>query len=306
MHTAVTPPRPPFLPLRGVIDGNGGTWWPCAKNGTHFPCSGYPRPHGIRFVGGDGFLISGVTIKDMPMWQVHLAWVTNVHVHDVRILAPSSDDPVHPSHNTDGIDPDCAQNVLIERVHVSTGDDCIAIKSGRNWFGRTFGRASKNITIRDSTFGTGHGLSIGSEMSGGVTDVLFYNLTATGTGAGVRLKSERGRGGVVSNVTWQQLTLVNVGQVLQVTDNYDPGLPPTNATATPRFENISIIDVRSVNAQTGWLLDGLPESTIKGLRLENVVVEGTSANKLTVKCDYVDKSTAACSGVLPSCPPCVA
>lgn len=208
-----------------------------------------------------------------------------------------------PTHT--GIDPDCAQNVLIERVHISTGDDCIAIKSGRNWYGRTFGRAAKNITVRDSTFGTGHGLSIGSEMSAGVADVLFYNLTAVGTNAGVRLKSERGRGGLVSNVTWQKLTLVNVGEVVQITDNYDPGLPPTNATATPRFENISVIDVHSTNAAKGWLLDGLPESTIKGLRLDNVEIEGTGAKDLIVKCDYVDTATASCTGVSPSCPPCV-
>ena len=63
--------------------------------------------------------------------------------------------------------------MLIERVYISTGDDCIAVKSGRDWFGRTFGRPSRNITVRDSTFGTGHGISIGSAMSGGVYDVLF-------------------------------------------------------------------------------------------------------------------------------------
>ena len=142
-------------------------------------------------------------------------------------------------------------------------------------------------------------------MSGGVEDVLFFNLTAVGTGAGVRLKSERGRGGLVSNVTWDQLTLINVGEVVQITDNYDPGLPPTNATATPRFENISVTNVFSNKAAKGWLLDGLPESPIKGLVLVNVTVEGTSAKGLIVKCDYVDKPTAVCKGVSPSCPPCI-
>jgi len=71
----------------GVIDGNGAAWWACAGNMSLFPCAGYPRPHGIRFVGGEGFSISGVTIQNSPMWQVHLAWVSNVHVHDVTILA---------------------------------------------------------------------------------------------------------------------------------------------------------------------------------------------------------------------------
>jgi polygalacturonase len=284
----------------GVIDGNGAAWWRCASNMTRAPCSGYPRPHGIRFVGGENFTISGVTIQNSPMWQVHLSWLTNAHVHDVRILAPATD-----GHNTDGIDPDCAQNVLIERVFISTGDDCIAIKSGRNWYGRTFGRAAKNITVRDSVFGTGHGLSVGSEMSGGVADVLFYNLTANGTTAGPRLKSERGRGGLVSNVTWQAITLVNVNEAVQITDNYDPGIAPTNATATPRFENISIIDLHSINASTGWFLDGLPESPIRGLKLQNILVEGTPSRDLVKACDYVDTATASCTGVQPSCPSCV-
>ena len=222
---------------------------------------------------------------------------------------PPSPSPPSPSprsyHARPGIDPDCAQNVLIERVFISTGDDCIAIKSGRNWYGRTFGRASKNITIRDSSFGAGHGLSIGSEMSGGVEDVLFVNLTAVGTDAGVRLKSERGRGGLVANVAWRNLMLTGVGEVVQITDNYDPGLPPTNATATPRFENITISNVRSANAARGWFLDGLPESSIKGLTLENVAVEGTKGASLFVQCDYVDKATAACRNVTPACPPCM-
>jgi polygalacturonase len=81
----------------GVVDGNGAKWWACANNMTAPPCSGYPRPHGIRLVGGEGFSISGVTIQNMPMWQVHLSWVTNAHVHDVSIFAPSA-----LGHNTDG------------------------------------------------------------------------------------------------------------------------------------------------------------------------------------------------------------
>ena len=81
----------------GVIDGNGAAWWACAGNMSGPPCAGYPRPHGIRFVGGEGFAVSGVTIQNMPMWQVHLSWVSNVHVHDVRILAPA-----RAAHNPDG------------------------------------------------------------------------------------------------------------------------------------------------------------------------------------------------------------
>ena len=84
----------------GTIDGQGALWWQCASNMSLPPCSGYPRPHGIRLVGGTDFSIRGspiLTIKNSPMWQVHLAFTTNVHVHDVHITAPATD-----GHNTDG------------------------------------------------------------------------------------------------------------------------------------------------------------------------------------------------------------
>ena len=243
----------------GTIDGNGAGFWSCASNVTAPPCSGFPRPHGIRLVGGTGFHIHHVNIVDSPMWQLHLAFTSSVHVHDVNITAPAS-----AAHNSDGIDPDCAQDVLIERVYISTGDDNIAIKSGRNWYGRTFGRPSRNITVRDSVFGAGHGLSIGSEMSGGVYDVLFQNITARGITTGVRIKSERGRGGTVSNITYRDITLENCGQAIQLTDNYDPGIPPTNATATPTLMGITIENVAAVNCAVGWDFEGLPEAPIQG------------------------------------------
>lgn len=193
--------------------------------------------------------------------------------------------------------------MLIERVYISTGDDNIAIKSGRNWYGRTFGRPSNNITVRDSVFGSGHGLSIGSEMSGGVYNVLFDNITAVGA-PGVRIKSERGRGGLVTNITYRSITLVNASIAVQITDNYDPGIPPTNATATPIISNVTVENLWSEGAGSGYLLDGLPESTIKGLTLRNVTLVGTK--KLYKACDFVDVGSAVCEGgVAPECPKCM-
>ena len=288
----------------GVIDGNGAGWWPCASNISAAPCSGHTRPHGIRLVYGTHFEISGVTIKDSPMWQVHPSFVTDVHIHDVRILAPDSALKVGPSHNTDGIDPDCAQDVLIERVYISTGDDAIAIKAGKDWFGRTFGRPTRNVTVRDSVIGTGHGLSIGSEMSAGVYDVLFSNISADGLGTGLRIKSQRGRGGLVENVTYRDIRLANTaGQAIQFTMNYSPSLPPTNATGTPALRNVTVDGLVSRTSKQGWLLDGLPESTLVGLTFRNVSIVG--AGTYVAKCDYVDQASSACDGVTPSCPPCV-
>lgn len=286
----------------GVIDGNGWLWWPCAGNTSAPPCSGHVRPHGVRLIGSVGVHIHNLTIQNSPMWQTHLAYVTDAHIHDVVITAPSSSDRTHPAHNTDGIDPDCAQNVLIERVYISTGDDCIAIKSGRDGAGRAFGRPSANITVRDSVFGAGHGLSIGSEMSGGVANVTFANLLANGTGTGIRLKSQRGRGGAITNITYVNITLLNIGgEAVQVTLNYSPGVPPTNATATPEVDGVVLRNVTAVNPKVGWLLDGLPESPLRNLVLDGVSIVG--AGQLVAGCDNV--ASGSCTNVLPSCPPCV-
>ena len=284
----------------GVIDGNGGAWWACAGNLAAPPCNSYPRPHGIRLVGSTGVHIHNLTIRNMPMWQTHLAYVTGAHLHDLTITAPVG------RHNTDGIDPDCAQDVLIERVFVSTGDDMIAIKAGRDWNGRTFGRPSANITIRDSVFGSGHGLSIGSEMSGGVVNVSFSNLLVNGTGgsnlAGIRLKSERGRGGAIANISYTNITLIDIsGQAIQMTLNYDSSVPPTNASGTPTMTGISLVDVTAIRPGTGWQIDGLPESPLRGVTFTRVNISG--ASKLFGACDYIEAS--ACVNVVPACPPCV-
>ena len=85
----------------------------------------------------------------------------------------------------------------------SVGDDAIAFKSGLNWAGRTFGRPTRNVTFRNMRIGTGHGVAIGSEMSANVTDVLFENFVCEGTSIGPRIKTQRGRGGVVRNIMFR-------------------------------------------------------------------------------------------------------
>lgn len=150
----------------------------------------------------------------------------------------------------------------------------------------------------------------------------------------MRVKSERGRGGLVANVTYRDIHLSvrawlrtlyggaregraprtsvpappqNVGgEAVQLTMNYAPHIPPTNATATPRFDNITLDGVTSASSDQGWFLDGLPESPIRGLTLRNVSVQGVDKQQV-VGCDNVDAATSSCDArsVLPACPPCV-
>ena len=106
-----------------------------------------------------------------------------------------ADSDGRPLLRTDGIDVDSCSNTLITNCTFATGDDCIALKSGMDSDGRAVGIPTVNITVRDTVFLQGHGCSIGSDMSGGVANAVFESLRFKGTGAGVRIKDQRGRGG---------------------------------------------------------------------------------------------------------------
>lgn len=148
--------------------------------------------------------------------------------------------------------------------------------------------------------GTSHGLSVGSEMSAGVYNVLFDGITMSGAEAGAHVKSCRGRGGAVTNVTYRGLALQNVGLAVYLTLNYH-SVPPTNATATPVFTNITIDGLTATGSGNGVNLDGLPESMIQGVTLSNL--QYTGSGTWNAGCAY---ATGRCAGVVsPSCPPCL-
>jgi polygalacturonase len=244
-----------------------------------------------------GIEIWNITLKDSPAWTLHLAGSSDIFVHDATILSTGP--------NTDGIDIDCSSNVLVQDCYISTGDDVIAVKSGIDYLGRTFGKPTENVLIQRLTAGTGHGLSVGSEMSAGVRNVTFRDITMNGTANGPRLKSQRGRGGMISDILYQNITMTNMGQGISITLNYHPSLPPTNATATPQMHNVTIAQVGfapgSSPAGTGASIDGLPESLVTGLSLVDVDI--SNAKKVFGTCDYAQ---GTCENVSPSCPPCLA
>jgi hypothetical protein len=284
----------------GEVDGNGAAWWACACSGGDNnapPCLGLDRPRLVHLIRGTGLVIRDLTFRNSPMWHLRPSWFTDVFMTNVTVLAPLTNP--NKSCNTDGIDPDATQDMLVTDSYISVGDDAIAIKSGINWFGREFGRPSSNITFRNMRIGTGHGISIGSEMSANVTDILFENFVMNGTSTGPRVKSERGRGGLVANVVFRNISMVDVGSTFQVTEYYINPPPPTNASATPRFENITIDGLRaSGKISAGAFFDGIPESIITGVTLKDSDL-GAAAST----CAYTD---GVCVGtVLPSCPPCL-
>ena len=201
--------------------------------------------------------------------------------------------------NADGLDIDCVQNALIEENFFDVDDDALCVKSGRDWDGRQFGRPARDILFRNNVIGRGHGITVGSETSGSVFNVTFENITMANTGTGIRMKTERGRGGIVSDVTYRNIHMHEIqGECVQITLNYHAGLAPTNKTGTPVFKNILLENVHCNKGATSFFIDGLPEQSIQNLTLRNVTM-GKEVGK-EGKCDFVD---CKCDE-LSTCPSC--
>eukprot|EP00039_Didymoeca_costata_P001511 m.53034 g.53034 ORF g.53034 m.53034 type:complete len:429 (+) comp10836_c1_seq2:109-1395(+) len=278
----------------GEVDCNSkdDTWWKCAKNLAEPPCNGYGRPHCVMFSNSTSVIMSHLTVQNSPDWTLHFSGCTTVHVHDLNVL-----NPIEP--NADGIDVDASQEVLVENNYFSVGDDALCVKSGIDYFGRIVGRPSKNIIFRNNLIGTGHGITIGSETSGGVQNVTFENITMNKTGTGIRMKSQRGRGGVVQDIVYRNINMIDIeGQCIQTTLNYHHDIAPTNASATPVLKNVLIENVYCKKAGNSYLLDGLPEQHILNFSLRNVTL-GSEVGK-EAGCDNID---CTCVKVSP-CPSC--
>src|ERR1035438_10526644 len=173
----------------GVIDGAGETWWQMARAVKNAGVMGsdHPRPRLVVFDHCKHIRVEGVTIQNSPMWQLVPYYSDDVVIRNTKVLAPPH------SSNTDAIDPFSSSHVVIDHVLADVGDDNIAIKSGPiNSPGPD--DPTHDITITDCTFMHGHGLSIGSEIAGGVQNVRAERIHFEGTDNGIRVKSNRDRG----------------------------------------------------------------------------------------------------------------
>jgi len=220
------------------------------------------RPDFIEFNRCENVLIKGVHIRRSPMWEIHPLLCTNVTVHGVDIFSHGV--------NNDGCDPESCRDVLIENCLFDTGDDCIAIKSGRNTDGRRVNVPAENIIIRDCTFRAGHGgVTIGSEISGSCSNVFVENcgMSSSNLVCVLRLKSNAVRGGVLQNIFMRN---VNVGlvrdSVLQIDFLYEEG---AKGGFKPVARNVVMENITV--AQTPRVLDvrGFPAAEISGVRIYN-------------------------------------
>lgn len=226
----------------------------------------YLRPQFIQPYRCKNVLIEGVTIKNSPMWEIHPVLSTNVTVQGVRI---STHGP-----NNDGCDPESCTDVLIKDCYFDTGDDCIAIKSGRNADGRRLNAPSQNIVIQDCQMKDGHGgITIGSEISGGVRNVFAENcrLDSSNLDHALRVKNNAMRGGLLENLYFRNIDVGQVAHaVITIDFNYEEG---EKGKFTPIVRNFVVNDLKSRKSKHALDVQGFKNAPIYNLRLENCTFE---------------------------------
>jgi polygalacturonase len=261
---------------QGIINGRGGdkilgkpaTWWALAArakaNGGH--------QNNFRLIyakKANNFTLYDIDLENSPNFHVVYQGGTGFTAWGVHIHTPAN------ARNTDGIDPgDGAKNITIKDSFIADGDDGIAIKGAA---------ATSNITIIGDHFYGTHGISIGSETNGGVTNVLVANDTITGTGVnntastsanGLRIKSDASRGGKVSDVSYANICMTRLKYPL----DFDTHYSSSSGSKIPSFTGIQVNGVKSVSSLSAAksVFDGYSSSHPLGIVLEHVALDTTA------------------------------
>jgi polygalacturonase len=308
---------------KGTLDGqaNRTTWWPWKggawKGGTDWSVPGFPtqdaardklmqdmeqgvpvaeriyaeganlRPPFIQPYACKNVLIEGVTITNAPFWLINPVLCENVTVDSVSCISHGP--------NSDGCDPESCKNVVIKNCLFDTGDDCIAIKSGRNADGRRLNTPTENIVISHCKMREGHGgVVIGSEISGGVRNVFVEQceMSSPHLDRGIRIKTNSVRGGVIENFFIRDITIGEVTTAIVIDFDYEEG---DAGKFTPTVRNIDIRNLLCNNAKKVFQVRGYKRSPIQNLQLTNChfkqvddigmleQVENFSATNVTIK-----------------------
>lgn len=232
------------------------------------------RPQMIQLYECDRVLLEGVTILNSPFWVIHPLKCTNV---TLRGLTIENEGP-----NGDGCDPESCDGVLIENCYFNTGDDCIAIKSGRNADGRRRKMPSQNIIVRNCKMANGHGgVVIGSEVSGGARNIFVENceMDSPNLERVIRLKTNTCRGGVTENVYVRNLKIGQCKEaVLKINLVYEPR-EQSQRGFYPVVRNIYMENVDCQSSRYGVFIDGLTDSTnVYGVQVKNCTWNGVKEN----------------------------
>jgi len=290
----------------GVLNEAGDTWYPGravitgaklvenlrAHNSLtladYEPAHQFLRPKMLRIIGCKKVLLQGVTFQNPPNWTMNPVLCEDVSLLNVTVHNLPT------AQNSDALDLESCRRAVIRGCTFDTGDDGICIKSGKDDVGRRIGVPTEDVLVEDCTVYHAHGgFTIGSEMSGGVRNLVVTNCTFLGTDIGLRFKSTRGRGGVVENIFISDIRMVGITgdaisfsmayggkSPLEDTADVDTNFPPVTE-ATPQFRAIHIENVICRGAQSAMALAGLPELPLRDITLKNVSI--TSQKGVSVR-----------------------
>lgn len=277
---------------RGLINGHGKKWWdfvmgykkdqPRSRWQYMFDSlnhdillpddpaqmkRGFLRPPFIQPMYCKNVLVEGITIVNSPFWTVNPEFCENVTVTGVTINNPRSP-------NTDGINPESCKYVHISNCHISVGDDCITIKSGKDIPGRTKAAPAENYTITNCTMLAGHGgVVIGSEMSGGVRNIAISNCIFDGTDRGIRIKTTRGRGGAVEDIRVDNIIMRNIREQAFVMDMEYARMPAEPLSErTPAIRNVRFSNITAYTTNAG-IINGLEEMPVENISFYDIYLQ---------------------------------
>lgn len=273
-----------------LTSGNGiemkSVWYPNAKNDSEAGTEGKPdmrrvtkRPVLLEFTSCKRVLLQDVTLSNSPAWNTHPLKCEDVTIEGVNIRNPWY------AQNGDGLDLESCNRVIIKNSTFDVGDDAICIKSGKDKEGRDWKMPCQNVIIEGCTVLHGHGgFVIGSEMSSGAKNIYVHNCLFNGTDTGLRLKSTRGRGGVVENIYVDNINMVGISGDAFTFDLYYANKPvagkadkdavvtdevPPVTEETPCFKNLYISNIICQGAKRAIYFNGLPEMPLDNLKLSN-------------------------------------
>jgi polygalacturonase len=242
------------------------------------------RPVMVSIQNSKRVLFDGPVFQNSPAWNIHPFMIEDLIVRNITVRNPWF------SQNGDGLDVESCKNVIVENSSFDVGDDAICIKSGKDKDGRDRGVACENIIVRNNIVYHGHGgVTVGSEMSGGVKNLHVSNCTFMGTDVGLRFKSTRGRGGIVENIYISDIFMTDIPSQAISFDLYYGGksiaetlaeggnkintqMVPVNEE-TPQFKNILIKNITIKGAYQAVFLQGLPEMNLQNIEISNLIAK---------------------------------
>ncbi|KAI3506546.1 hypothetical protein L1887_21105 [Cichorium endivia] len=264
----------------GVIDGQGSVWW------ESFDCHtlNYSRPNIVEFINCEDVVVSNITFLNSPSWTIHPVYCSNVLVQNITAISPAG------SPYTSGLVPDSCDGVCIENSNISMGHDAVSFKSGWDEYGIAYGRPTMNVhmkNVRLQSF-SGSAIAFGSEMSGGISNIIVENVKLYDSLTGIAFLTSKGRGGYIKDVVVSDVNFENLGLAIEVTgeennhadDEYDPD-------AIPVIKDITFKSMAGINVTSAGRLFGIHESPFTSICLSNISLAHLTSSSSPWLCSNV-------------------